>query len=433
MPEPAGARNEARDAGSGPAIDTAAFAELAAARRPGWSLDQRFYMDEGILRLEMDRIFRRGWLLAGHSCQIAKPGDYLTCEISGESILVVRGADAIARAYFNVCRHRGARLCRESSGRMRQIVCPYHQWVYGLDGELLHTTWMGEDFDPSRFGLHPAHVEELDGLLFVSTSDEPWDFEPVRSELSPVLRPHDLANTQVAHVYTYEVAANWKLVVENQRECYHCRSCHPEYVRLHYDADIDDPEMQPEIAARLEEAKKRWESAGVDVSSVSTSSQYTGLWFRANRTPFRPGFVTESLDGQPVAPLLGRFTEADMGTARVGTYLNFWLHATSDHAASIRYTPVGPTRTRLTATWLVRRGAAEGADYELDRLTAFTKVQLDQDRDLLDRQGLGVLSSRYRSGPYSPVKESNVERFVSWYLGVMSRPPGAGNGRDDRP
>jgi len=227
----------------------------------------------------------------------------------------------------------------------------------------------------------------------------------------------------VAHVVTHDIEANWKLVVENQRECYHCPARHPEYIRAYYDTDVDDPRMQAEIEARLAECRDRWATLGLDVSAVSASSDYTGPWYRANRTPLRRGFVTESLDGRPVAPLMGDFTEPDVGTARANTYLNFWLHATGDHAATVLVTPLGPGTTRTTTTWLVHRDAVPGVDYDLDRLTAFTLTQARQDWAILENQALGVRSSRYESGPYSPRKEANVEKFVLWYLDQLSGGP----------
>ena len=243
--------------------------ELLKARRPNWSLPRPFYTDENIYRAEMERIFRRGWLFAGHTCQIPRPGDYFVYDIDTESIIVTRDRAGEIRALFNFCRHRGARLCREAAGHAGKFVCPYHQWVYELDGRLLKTTRMGDDFDPSQFGLHPAHVRELDGLIFVNLADNPRSFDEAHEQIGSVIRPHRLARAKVAHVASYDVAANWKLVIENQRECFHCPSNHPEYLSAYYDFDIDNPEMQEEIEACLAECSERWAAHGLDVSSVN--------------------------------------------------------------------------------------------------------------------------------------------------------------------
>lgn len=394
--------------------------ELIKARRPNWSLPQPFYVDETIYRIEMERIFRRGWLFAGYTCQIPRPGDYFLYDIDTESIIVTRGHDNQIRALFNFCRHRGTRLCSESAGHVGKFVCSYHQWVYDLDGKLLKASWMGNNFDPSRFGLHAAHVRELDGLIFINLAETPRSFDDAHEHIGTVIRPHRLDRAKIAHTTSYDVAANWKLVIENQRECLHCQANHPEYLRAYYDFDVDNPQMQEEIDSRIAESCERWAAQGLDVSRVNMSSAYTGTWYRANRTPFRKGYVTESLDGQPLAPLMGDFTDPDVGTARAGTYLNFWIHATSDHAASIQVTPLSPTTTRWTATWVVHENAVEGVDYDLDRLIEFTLIQSKQDWAILDNQGLGVRSFRYREGPYSPVKETNVEKFVQWYLSEMT-------------
>ena len=395
---------------------------LLASRRAGYSLPQAFYVDDEVYQIDLERIFRRTWLFAGHACQLKHAGDYITCDIDTDSIIIVRGRDGQLRALHNVCRHRGARICSLSAGRCRSLVCPYHQWTYDLDGSLLATPHLAASPGISSLRLGEAHVFETAGLVFISLADMPAATDEMSRHVESVLAPHRLERAKVAHVVTKDIEANWKLVMENQRECYHCPVSHPEYARAYYDAHLDDSSMSAELNARLADGKRRWAAYGIDPATVSFSSAYTGEWYRANRTPFRIGFVTESLDGRPVAPLMGDFVEADMGTARVGTYPNLWLHATSDHAAVVHLMPLGPTRTRTTTTWLVHEQAVDGFDYQLERLIEFTLIQSEQDWAILANQAAGVRSRRYEPGPYASRREANVERFVSWYIDHISIP-----------
>ena len=128
--------------------------ELIAQCRPGWSLPAPFAADENDLSADIEQIWRRGWLFAGHTCEIPNPGDYFTVEVDTDSIIIIRGDDGAINGLYNVCRHRGSVLCKESAGHVGKIVCPYHQWVYARDGKLLSCRGMQEDLDRSQFGLH---------------------------------------------------------------------------------------------------------------------------------------------------------------------------------------------------------------------------------------------------------------------------------------
>ena len=120
--------------------------DLVRSRRRGWSLEQPFYVDPLYFQLELDRVFRTGWLFAGHTCQIKEPGDYFCYDIAQDSLIIIRGNDGKVRALFNVCRHRGSLICKAVKGHVKRLVCPYHQWTYDTDGSLIRNTWMPADF-----------------------------------------------------------------------------------------------------------------------------------------------------------------------------------------------------------------------------------------------------------------------------------------------
>ena len=395
---------------------------LISSRQAGWSLAQAFYVDPVVFQRDMDRVFRSGWWFAGHACQIQKAGEYFCYEIGHDSLIIIRGTDGRIRALFNVCRHRGSIICRQAAGQVNVLVCPYHRWSYDLDGSLLRNTWMPADFDKAAFSLQQAQVRNVAGLIFVCLAETEADFAAA-DDLRRLIEPHGLERARVAYSETYDLKANWKLVIENQRECYHCPTGHKGYAEIQYDADVDDPDKREHIETRRNEYREKWAALGLDVSMVGSRYDMSGPWWRVNRIPYREGFVTESVDGQPVAPLMGRFTDPDAGNARANTYPNFWLHGSSDHMHTMRVTPIDAMNTRIQADWLVAEEAKEGDDYDVEKLIAFSKRVNDEDREIVEDQARGIACSRYRPGQYSPVKEKLVEHFVDWYLNQLAGQP----------
>lgn len=404
------------------------IADLVARRAPGYTLEGPFFGDEEIYRLDLDRIWRRGWLFAGHSCEIPEVGDYLTMDVGPDPLLIIRGATGEIRGLHNVCRHRGSLLCTEESGNTgKRIVCPYHQWSYDLDGALAGARGMPDGFDRSGFGLLPVHLRELSGMIFVSMAEEPPDFVPARRLMGPAAAPQGFDRAKVAWSADYLIEGNWKLVWENNRECFHCNANHPQYIKAnfdHYNADDTTPAIRKRIEEAVRRSEEKWAADGLAVTHASTGmatfpDPENGVWYSANRTALAEGFVTESLDGRQVAPLMGNYADPDVGTLRLRTLPNFWNHSSCDHAVSTRLLPAGPMATRARVTWLVDREAVEGRDYRLEDLLPFWKRTSEQDWEIVKNAQRGVNSIAYRPGPYSPAKEYNVDAFVRWYLGEV--------------
>ncbi|MCZ6794603.1 MAG: hypothetical protein O7J95_13425 [Planctomycetota bacterium] len=256
-------------------------------------------------------------------------------------------------------------------------------------------------------------------------ADEPPDFSAARRSLAPGLRPQGLERARVAKVVDYDVRADWKVVWENNRECYHCNVNHPQYIRAnwdHYNRDDTSDRIQAEIDTATARSEAKWASRGLAVTHrESGMAVFPGeTWHSINRTPLVDGYVSESMDGRQVAPLMGDYTDADVGTLRVRTLPNLWMHASCDHAVSTRLLPAGPGRTRARVFWLVDREAREGRDYELEKLLPFWKLTSEQDWDLCEGVQRGVGSRAYTPGPFSRAKEYNVDAFVSWYLRQLS-------------
>ncbi|MES2202593.1 MAG: aromatic ring-hydroxylating dioxygenase subunit alpha [candidate division FCPU426 bacterium] len=392
------------------------LAGLIARRRPGWSLEQDFYNDPGIFDLDMARVIGRNWLFAGLSLQAPKPGDYFTWQLGKEPLLIIRGQDGILRAWFNVCTHRGSRICSEESGNKKVLVCPYHQWAFDPEGHLKNSRHMPEGFDRSAFGLHGLQLREVGGLIFVCLAEQAPVFEEFEEGLRRHLLPYDLANAKIAEYSHFSVRANWKLVVENFRECYHCGGNHPEYCGAVISAISPDvPELAKVEESLNAEKAARWKAMGLDVQTHWFSD---ASWFLFWRFPLQPGFISLTRDGKPVAPLLGSLQDRDIGVLAVTTAPQFWMEMSSDHCMIIRMTPVSADVTDLDFYWLVRGDALEGNDYQVDEVTAVWKATGTQDVRLCEVNQAGVNSSAYRPGPYSQV-EGGTETFVQWYLNQM--------------
>jgi len=403
------------------------LAALLATRQDGHGLPRDFYQADALYAAEMQRIWQGGWLFAGFAIELPNPGDYITFAVDSTPVLVLRGDDGAVRAFHNVCRHRGTQLCRADRGHVRTIVCPYHAWSYARSGELRTCNGMDEGLDKSQLGLRPLHVAEVAGLIYVSLAHEPPDIEGLRSEFSAMGAPQGFGRARIAHVVDVEVAANWKLVWENNRECLHCIPCHPQYVKSNFDV-VDERNVSPAMQQRIDAARERIDAkwlqpnpavAHAQVGLATFPDPERGRWFTSNRSLLAEGFVTESIDGRRVAPLMGDYDSEEVGVLRMRSLPNFWVHASCDHAVAARMLPAGPRKTIMRGYWLVDAKAKEGTDYQLDRLLPFWSLTNEQDWNICRWQQKGVDSIGYVPGPLSSRFEYNVDAFIRWYLGQM--------------
>ena len=281
-------------------------------------MPQEFYTDAAVHLADVERIFRRQWVFVGHSCQIIEAGEFFTVTIGSDPLIVIRGDDGIIRALHNVCRHRGTLISREDCGKARRLVCPYHQWTYERDGKLASFRGMHDEINQDELGLLPAHVEDLEGMLFVCLSDPPPDFAAAREAMASVIRPQRMGEAKVAKIVDYDVAANWKLVWENNRECYHCNVNHPQYIKAnfdHFNSDDTTLEIKERIDAsaarhKLQCTKNELEITHKETGMATFPDPDHGYWYAANRTTLTEGYVSETMDGNQVAPLMGDYTKA---------------------------------------------------------------------------------------------------------------------------
>ncbi len=199
------------------------------------ALDATWYTADNVYAIERDRIFARDWVYVGREGRLENPGDYFLTDVAGEDIIVLRDGSSVVRAFYNVCRHRGAQICSEPAGHLGgSLQCPYHAWTYALDGALLAARNMAqvEGFDRGRYPLLPALVSLAGGFIFVSLADPEEAPEPPLGPLHDKLERWAIAGLHEARHVDYDVAANWKLIVQNYSECYHCPLVHPQLEKL---------------------------------------------------------------------------------------------------------------------------------------------------------------------------------------------------------
>jgi glycine betaine catabolism A len=388
---------------------------LLAERRRGFTLPQGLYVDPQAHEFDRRAIFERHWLQAGLVSQLSRPGDYLTFEVGSSSVIVLRNDQGDIGAFFNTCRHRGARLCREKTGHIsRRLVCPYHQWAYDLQGHLAQAPRMHPAFEREGIRLAPVRVETVAGVIFVCLSEDAPDFAPFRAALEPRLEPHELIHAKVAHTVTLIERADWKLVMENARECYHCRAGHPELMRSF--SDFTAPDVSGRAADWIATYEARCEARGLKSGSV------IGPWYEIGRYPLTEGVLSYTMDGRPaVTKRLGRVGDGDVGVMWWALQPNGFNHVAGDYGFFFQALPTGPLETTVTGTWIVHEEAVEGVDYDLARLAEVWTATNDQDRALSENNQRGVVSLAYTPGPYSQTSEQLVLRFADWYCDAAER------------
>jgi Rieske 2Fe-2S family protein len=399
--------------------------ELVARRVPGYSLEAPFYTSQEVFDADMEHIFGKHWIYVGVSVDVPEPGDYMTVQLGHDPILIVRDDDDEIRAFHNVCRHRGSRLCSEDKGTVGNLVCPYHQWTYDLTGKLIFADHMAECFDKSNHSLKPVHLKNMAGMLFICLADEPpADFEQMAAKMTPYIAPHKIDDCKVAVQVDIIEQGNWKLTLENNRECYHCTGSHPELtISLYaYSYGFAPKEETAEGLRQYEEMVKErhahWESCGLPSQEIDVLDDVTG--FRTMRMPLDRAGQSQTLDTKSACnKLLGDFKDASIGGLSFWTQPNSWHHFMADHIVTFSTIPLSPTTTLVRTKWLVHKDAVEGVDYDVANLTAVWNATNDQDRRLVEESQRGAESRAYQPGPYSPYTETLVEKFTNWYIGRL--------------
>ena len=357
------------------------------------TLAREYYTSEAILAEERERIFARGWNCAGRASDVEQPGDFLVREIAGESIIVTRDKSGAPRAFFNICRHRGTRICREASGHFPDsIQCSYHAWTYALDGRLVGAPHLPEaaDFDQADYPLHAAALAEWEGFLFVNVDEKPAPFEAAWAALQGRFARFGLPGLVVGHRVTYDVHANWKLVFQNYSECLHCPTIHPKLATvLPYQSGANDLIEGPFLGGYME---------------------------------IKPPNESATMTGRACGRLVsGDIPEADRRRAFYYSIMpNMLLSLHSDYVNYYMLRPVAVNRTEVYSEWLFHPDTLADPGNNIRDAIEFWDVTNRQDWDIVGQSQLGISSRRYAPGPYSP-RESVPAAWDREYLRLMGR------------
>ena len=352
------------------------------------TLPGRYYTDPAVYAAEQERIFGRSWVCVGRAEEAAEPGAYVLAEVAGESLIIVRDGEGRLHAHYNVCRHRGTRMCEAPRGRFGETIqCPYHAWTYALDGRLVAARHMQgtPGFDKADWPLRGAAVAEWEGFIFVNLAAEP---EPFADTFAPMLgrfAAWGLPGLRRGAQIVYDVAANWKLVVENYSECYHCPLIHPELVRL-----------------------SPWQSGHNDLRE----GPFLGGYMELNHDSM-------TVDGARPRPPLGGVAGVDL--RRVYYYAlfpNLLLSLHPDYVMAHTLWPQGPDRTRIVCEWYFDAVEIDRADFDPSDAVEFWDLTNRQDWRVCELSQLGVSSRAYTPGPYASIEELPWQ-FDREYLRVM--------------
>ncbi len=380
------------------------------------ALPRRFYTNQRIYQREIAWLRENMWFMVGHESQIPRVGDYFLYDFDGDSVILVRDHEGNVRAHHNVCRHRGSRICLETNGSLRAFICPYHAWSYELDGQLRRVPAMPAGFEKSAHGLISCHVRVHCGLMFLSFAETPPDFASYIGCLARELDIQDVQHSKVAKHALFRANANWKLLVQNNLECYHCRPAHPTFCAAHPGSPLgDDVEC-------AKQASYRQLQASVESSDVEKRRRFEAVYTgpdspylqRTIRVLIGENCSTESVGGKPVAPLMGQCTYDGMQTAALPSPLSNVV-MNPDYVVIYNFTPRSLQHTDVAVTWLVKETAVEGVDFDAEKMAAVWQRTLLEDKVLAENAQLGIRSTAYRPGPYM-ASEAFVSDFDLWYL-----------------
>ncbi len=363
-------------------------ADLERTRQPfaqARTLPGAVYASPDVLRLEQRGLFAHHWLCVGREADIASVGDYFLKDVAGDSIIVVRGSDRQIRAFYNVCRHRGARLLDAPQGRgLARVLCPYHSWSYNLDGSVHTAPQMGENFRKLDSPLVAVRLGVHLGFIFLNLDDAAQPLERHFADL-PDLSRFDMAKLSCGRRIEYDVQANWKLICENYSECYHCAANHPQLIRI----------SEHLAAGERQEA--------------------IGTCFNGGPMRMREGIETMSMSGKTQLPGIPGLTHDDRRHVHYYVvYPNMLLSPHPDYVLTHTAWPLAPDRTHIVCEWLFTEEAVRQQGFDPSDIVDFWDVTNRQDWALCERAQAGIQSRGYRQGPYQPTEDC-VYTFDRWY------------------
>ena len=409
------------------------FNQLKERYEEGKTLPQEFYTDDEIFSDEMKKIYFKQWLMVDHVSRIPNPGDYFLFNAEKESIILIRGRDSQVRAFYNVCSHRGSRICLEEEGTKKLLVCPYHAWSFSAEGELKSARYMPDDFKMEDWGLKPCHMNIYQGLIFINLSmGEPMDFNEFIAPLTELVNFHNPEKAKIAARRKYPTKANFKLVLENFQECYHCGPAHPELCSVHEKdwvftmgaglgtaPEKETQEYLKKIQPWIEDCKTKGIPSKTYLETEEGLSK--GLNRYVDRTPIGNGNLSQTKDGKPASKLMGQFKEFDGGLSQVSFNPFSCCYFTNDFGVMFIFKPLSILQSEVELIWLVNEEAEEGKDFNEENLTHIWDVTTAHDTTIIENNQNGLLSHSFSPGVLSQ-NESAVTYFYDWYFTNMRLP-----------
>ncbi len=354
------------------------------------TLEARYYTSAEIFAREMDRIFASSWVPAGRAQDLPECGSFLLFDLGRDSALVLRDEAGAVRAFHNVCRHRGTRICDEPSGRLGGTIrCPYHAWTYALDGRLVGAPNMKEvpGFDPAAYPLHTVTAGISGGEVFVHFAGDPAPLADAHAPIATRIHAWQIESLVPVHRITYDVRANWKLIFQNYSECYHCPSLHPALNRL---------------------------TPFRDASNDLTEGPILGGPMRLSG-----GCESMTMTGRRCAPPLAGVPVEDLGLVYYYTiFPGMLLSLHPDYVLVHRIRPVAVDRTAIVCDWLFHPEAAAAGGFDPAPAIEFWNTTNGQDWWISERSQRGIASRAYVPGPYADL-ESMIAAWDRHYLAAL--------------
>jgi Rieske 2Fe-2S family protein len=343
------------------------------------------YVDQAVFEWEKQYMFGGGWIFAGRSDQVASPGDMRAEPLGAGSVLLSRAEDGVLHAFANTCRHRGHELLPcGASAQSKAIICPYHAWTYGLNGDLRAAAGFKNrpGFETAEWGLRELPVAEWHGLVFVDESGKAGPLADCLGGLYELLAPYELERLVVAGQHNYDSAANWKILTENYHECYHCPSIHPELCK---------------------------------VSPPRSGENYLipGIWV-GGWMELRDGMATMSLDGLSSGiPLRGLDATGLRTVIYIGVFPNLLLSLHPDYVMMHKMVPLAANRTKIECTWSFAPESLAQPGFDPGYAIEFWDITNRQDWQACESVQRGLSSPHARPGPLSVSAEDAVYQFVT--------------------
>ena len=335
-----------------------------------------YYTDAERFRREIEKFYFQSWVCAGRAEQAAEPGDYFLRDVGGESIIITRDTAGVLRAFYNVCRHRGTRMCTAAEGTLPgRIQCPYHGWSYGLDGCLMGAPHMDDpSFSRRDYPLHAVHCGVWDGHIFINLSERPAPLAMQLDGLPQKFAHWAMADLRLHRRIVYDVKANWKLIILNYNECLHCPVLHPALNRL-------------------------TDYLGADNESPSST-------FMGGDMGFRGGAETMSIDGKRRRDYLPALTGEERKRVCYYTiYPNFLLSLHPDYMMTHTLWPKAVDRTEIVCEWHFQPAEIAKPDFQANDAIEFWDLTNREDWGIVELSQAGIQSRAYTPGPYSSREE----------------------------